>query len=136
MRTKVVLAACPFCGCGRCGVRLCSENEIATDVDSVSVAGHHAFILCDNCHATWLEPDLTTCHQYLGAIHPVCPLCQADLNEEDGSGDGLRGSWATGDQVKQLGWDHALTGASRLSIEDIEEMFRSDGPIDFSGGTL
>ena len=155
MDAKVVLAACPFCGCGRCAVRLCTERETSiskerdaeTDpreqVDffsagegSATVAGHHAFILCDSCHATWLEPDLATCHQYLGAIDPVCPLCQADLKEEDGCGDALKGSWATADQVKQLGWDHALAGTNRLSMEEIEQMFQGDGPIDFSGGTL
>ena len=153
MDMKVVLATCPFCGCGRCAVRLCNEKELSSGSepsmnaelsvgkevsageDFATVSGYHAFILCDTCHAAWIEPDLTTCHQYLGAINPLCPLCRAELKEEDSGGDGLKGSWATSDQVNQLGWDHAVSGASRLSIEEIEELFRGDHPIDFSGGT-
>ena len=86
---------CPICGGGLCGIRVCgcsvgdeSENEPAR---------LHGFIVCDECEAIWLQPDLASLHQYPEAVAPQCPICSEPLW-------GGQGRWANLDEVASLGW--------------------------------
>lgn len=127
MDVNQTIASCPFCGCGRCAVRICSNKEMkVVGQEGISHLGH-AFVLCDSCHATWSDPDLSQCHQYLSAISPACPVCEMNLSDPDSS-DLLSGSWASQEQLSQLGWGQAfgpfVEGKVGLKMDDIETLFQ------------
>lgn len=128
MESMIHLAACPFCGMGRCAVRICDQGKVSELGTQTLSDGTHAFVLCDVCHATWLDPDLSACHQYLSAFDPQCPVCAADLGDA-GAGE-LKGTWANRDQVQELGWEYALDQSSSLSTEEIEAFFRGNQSFD------
>lgn len=88
---------CPVCGGGLCGVRLCSEDS------------PHGLIVCDECEAIWLQPDLRTPHQYPSAEAAKCPVCDRDLWGESSR-------WAGETDLKLLGWENAID--PELSQED------------------
>jgi len=128
MDFKLTIATCPFCGCGCCGIRICEQKGVsAVQADALSELPH-AFVLCDSCRATWAEPDLTICHQYLSAVAPHCPVCDADLLDPH-SEDQLGGSWATIEQVHQLGWGYSLNvdggDMGELAMDDLESLFQN-----------
>lgn len=86
---------CPICGGGLCGIRVCGF-PVGNEGESES-APLHGFIVCDECEAIWLQPDLATAHQYPDAVDPQCPICYEPLW-------GDRGRWANLDEVALLGW--------------------------------
>jgi len=86
---KHSIGYCPICGGGLCGVRICG-------VDSP-----HGLVVCDECDATWLEPDLQTAHQYPDVEDPRCPVCNQAL--WDGPGH-----WASWHEIESLGWEPAV----------------------------
>jgi hypothetical protein len=85
------IGKCPICGGGLCGVRICgltSEHP-------------HGLIVCDECEATWLRPDLTTRHLYPNSCDARCPKCSAELYGSDSR-------WATELDLAQLGWEQSI----------------------------
>jgi hypothetical protein len=82
------IGRCPICGGGLCGVRLCGAETHQP----------HGLIVCDECEATWLRPDLNSPHQYLDSCDSRCPVCVAPL-----WGSGAR--WATYEDLLALGWE-------------------------------
>ena len=59
---------CPICGGGLCGIRIVGDSG---DVDQ---SPPHALIICDECEAIWLEPDVSTVHQYPDLENAVSPV--------------------------------------------------------------
>jgi len=126
--STLTIAACPYCGLGRCAVRVCNEKEFDQSKHHALANHCHAFVMCDACHAIWEDPDLTNCHQYLSASNPICPICEAELSSPH-SEDGLTGSWATPDQVAELNWDYMLRqgtmATSDFDYQEIESLLQS-----------
>lgn len=89
---------CPICGGGLCGIRVCGFPA-GDEQDRLNTSPLHGFIVCDECEAIWLQPDLTTIHQYPHAVDPQCPVCDGPL-----WGDQSR--WADLQEVALLGWSH------------------------------
>lgn len=91
---------CPICGGGLCGVRICGlpkATEPHEEQDSESI---HGLIICDECEAIWLEPDVTTDHLYPDPMDAICPVCCGSLWETS--------RWANSEDVAVLGWDAAV----------------------------
>ena len=61
----------------------------------------HGLVICDECEAIWLEPDISTVHQYPDLDFPVSPVTGAPL-----WGKGSR--WATHEEIEKLGWSQAV----------------------------
>ncbi|WP_417731734.1 hypothetical protein [Rosistilla oblonga] len=78
---------CPRCGAGLLGIRICG---LGTDEP-------HGLVVCDECESIWLEPDVTTPHQYPDASDARCPKCTDPLW-------GPQSRWATREDLVQLGW--------------------------------
>ncbi len=97
---------CPVCGGGLCGIRICgtqlgdaSKQDFGTNSQSP-----HGLVICDECDAIWLEPDLTTAHQYPDVENAKCPVCD----------DGLWGPnsrWADRNDLARLEWELAINPA-------------------------
>lgn len=83
---------CPVCESGLCRVRICGITE-----------GHpHGLVICDDCEAIWMSPDLSGPHYYSDPVHPVSPV----------DGDAIwsdQNRWATPDDIGQLGWYGQVT---------------------------
>ncbi len=61
----------------------------------------HGLIVCDECDAIWLTPDLETPHQYPDAEDPRCPICSERMW-------GQTSRWANWMDVDSLGWGFAV----------------------------
>lgn len=64
----------------------------------------HGLVVCDECDAIWLEPDLTTAHQYPDVENAECPICQVALW-------GPNSRWANRNDLALLQWDLAINPA-------------------------
>ena len=121
MSPKHSIDFCPICGGGLCGIRICGldssgENSVANDAnvkrDSV---GHnasdnandsasdsaHGLIICDECEAIWLEPDVSSDHQYPSPEDAACPVCSQSLW-------GTNSRWADPADIETIGWTSAV----------------------------
>lgn len=101
---------CPICGGGLCGIRIIesmsaenpeSNKEIATDSETSSLLQPHGLVICDECEAIWLEPDVSTVHQYPDLENAASPV-----NGQPIWGDGSR--WASMEEIELLGWSEAV----------------------------
>ncbi|EMI21594.1 hypothetical protein RMSM_01481 [Rhodopirellula maiorica SM1] len=113
---------CPICGGGLCGVRICGlpqkSKEPAPSRDSASVANPplpHGLVVCDECEAIWLEPDLTSPHQYPNGCDARCPVCLGPL-----WGDQSR--WASQTDLEVLGW----AGCTKPELDGLPEPNQPD----------
>lgn len=88
------VANCPLCGGGLCGIRICTGDD---PTQSMPESG---FVMCDECEAVWLEPDVTADHIYVDPEKPKCPICRSQLWHNS--------RWANRDEVKTLGWISAI----------------------------
>lgn len=96
---------CPLCGGGLCGIRICSiQSENISALDPNKPESFHGLVVCDECDAIWLEPDLNTAHQYPDVENAQCPVCDAALW-------GSNSRWATSDDLILLQWDMAIDPA-------------------------
>lgn len=84
---------CPICGGGLCGVLVCGINS--------PEANPHGLIVCDECEAIWLQPDLTSDHQYPDPGAAQCPICRDALW-------GPNSRWADETDLKELGWNTSV----------------------------
>ncbi len=93
---------CPICGGGLCGIRICGvqpDSEAQTVSHQYETA--HGLIVCDECEAIWLEPDLSTDHLYCDPENAQCPICAASIWGENSR-------WANADDVHALQWTGAV----------------------------
>ncbi|MCO8121967.1 hypothetical protein NHH03_09485 [Stieleria sp. TO1_6] len=88
------IATCPVCGGGLCGVRLCTGD------DPTEAAPQSGFVMCDECEAVWLEPDVTSEHLYVDPESPRCPICHGGLWSTS--------RWAGRDEIESLGWSSLI----------------------------
>ncbi|KAA5543834.1 hypothetical protein FYK55_11740 [Roseiconus nitratireducens] len=88
------VAMCPICQAGLCGIRICTGD------DPLVPAPRGGFLLCDECEAIWMSPDVTTAHHYPSSESPECPICHGDL-----WGNSV---WADNQQIQSLGWSQAV----------------------------
>ncbi len=97
---------CPICGGGLCGIRICGVDDAGTDARFAQTGSDapHGLVICDECDAIWLEPDLTTAHQYPSAEDSRCPLCSLPLW-------GNQSRWADAVDIESLGWEFAVNPA-------------------------
>ncbi|QDT12061.1 hypothetical protein [Planctomycetes bacterium K23_9] len=102
MSPKHSIDFCPICGGGLCGVRICG---IQPQSENVAVQNQydtaHGLIVCDECEAIWLEPDVSTDHVYPDCENAACPICNASLWGENSR-------WANADDIEALGWTAAI----------------------------
>lgn len=88
------VAQCPICDGGLCGVRVCSGD------DPTEATPAKGFVMCDECEAVWLTPDVTSEHIYVDLEDPICPICHAGLWSTT--------HWADRSEVELLGWSGAI----------------------------
>ncbi|WP_182865842.1 hypothetical protein [Stieleria mannarensis] len=91
------VAVCPICDAGLCGIRICTGD------DPTEPMPRRGFVICDECEAVWMVPDVRTVHQYLDSRNPICPICHAGL--------WTASRWADRDDLERLGWSHAVDAA-------------------------
>lgn len=108
---------CPVCGGGLCGVRICGlpvndlhQDSLPSRDSNASSHELHALILCDECEAIWLEPDLSSDHVYVDPIESKCPVCNQDLW-------GPQSRWAREDDLQNLG----LTDVVNRELDVVED---------------
>ena len=94
---------CPICGGGLCGIRICGVDPATADdrFEKLANDGPHGFVICDECDATWLAPDLKTAHQYPDIEDERCPICGEPLW-------GTASRWAEWQDIESLGWEFAV----------------------------
>ena len=148
------VSKCPFCGGGLCGIRICDvsvsdhvnsdscassmkemhssalleENRLENTSRSRSQRKRHGYVICDQCFAMWTDPDTTTCHDYLSAVEPSCPVCNAGFENGLSSGT-LSSHWATWDEIKLLGWEHSISRSLGNTPNNQDDGF----PFSFDG---
>jgi hypothetical protein len=88
---------CPLCGGGLCGIRICGLNS----PDDVDAPPPHGLVICDECEAIWLEPDVTSDHQYPAAENACCPVCSLPIWSR-------HSRWAQREDIESLGWSAAV----------------------------
>lgn len=93
MSPRHSIGCCPICGGGLCGIRVFDDPS---DTGSL-----HGLIICDECDAIWLEPNLSSQHQYPDAERPCSPITGQPIWGE-------RSRWASSDEVEALGWSAAV----------------------------
>ncbi len=140
MSPKHSIDFCPICGGGLCGIRICgvdddganskinSDNtgETPSRFFATGSAEPHGLIVCDECEAIWLMPDVTTPHQY--------PVIQSDQgssasNDSDESSSekcpichlplwGRQSRWADSEDVEALGWQFAVNPDLDVNLDE------------------
>ena len=103
MSPKHSIDFCPICGGGLCGIRICGVDAegAAQRFAKTGSDAAHALVICDECEAIWLEPDLTTAHQYPAIEDARCPICSQLLW-------GKTSHWADLKEIETLGWEYAV----------------------------
>lgn len=81
------IGECPVCVDGLCRVRTCTTPN----------GESHFYALCDECEATWIEPDNSSQKTFPDAEHPQCPICAADLF-------GPQAHWSQADELRGSKW--------------------------------
>ena len=84
------IGSCPVCEQGDLGIRICSGLG-------------HGIVLCDECDAMWLGPELSCPPFFLNTPEMPCIHCGASLIQPPAR-------WASWDEVQQLGWQTAVGG--------------------------
>ena len=108
---------CPICGGGLCGIRICgipsestqgdvkpTQSPVASAAQEAGLpvaANPHGLIVCDECEAIWLDPDVASEHTYPDSENALCPICGKALW-------GPASRWADQADVEALGWSYAV----------------------------
>lgn len=90
--TRYSIGFCPICGGGLCSIRACG---LTNDQPS------HGLVICDECEAMWLQPNLNGVHLYPDSETPLCPIDQTPLYQGCNR-------WATPADIEQLGWTESV----------------------------
>ncbi len=83
---------CPVCECGLRRVRVTRTPE----------GRLQGFVMCDECEATWLTPDITSPYRFPDPDDPRSPVADVSLY-------GPQSHWATLDEVRDLQWLDQVT---------------------------
>lgn len=97
-RMRYSIDTCPICGGGLCTIYFCEGT------DSVPP---HGLIVCDECEAIWLQPDVSSPHCFPDAESADCPVCRQPLYEHAHP--------ANQNDVDDLGWTNAIN--TELTME-------------------
>jgi hypothetical protein len=83
-----------------CGIRICglTPAESASQQRGDSI---HGLVVCDECEAIWLDPDVKSDHVYPNPTDSACPICCQPLW-------GPTSRWANDEDVRALGWSDAV----------------------------
>lgn len=87
------VAACPVCGGGLCTVRVFLAPDGSLD---------HGLVVCDECEAIWLQPDVAVRHVYVDPEAPTSPISGQPLYDRHAS------RWAEWSDIESLHWTHAI----------------------------
>ncbi|EMI54286.1 hypothetical protein [Rhodopirellula sallentina] len=90
------IGQCPICGGGLCTVRAFFDHE------NGSLKLTHGLVVCDECEAIWLQPDINGVHVYADSESPLCPVSGKPLYDPQFS------RWATEADVASLNWSAAI----------------------------
>lgn len=104
------VAHCPICDGGLCSVRAFFDHSVVPNplaanepnIAEVSRKLSHGLVICDECEAIWLQPDIRGVHVYPDAQTPHCPVTGKPLYDWQTS------RWATSEDVASLGWSDAI----------------------------
>ncbi len=98
---------CPVCQQGLCGIRICG----------LETGQVHGLIVCDECEAIWVVPDLKSSHQYPDSMDARCPTCHEPLWSP-------ASRWADWEDVRRLGWqsriDPGLTWDDHRTVDELK----------------
>lgn len=98
---------CPVCDDGLCRVRCCVDD----------LGEKHLIALCDECEASWLEPDTLAPHLYPDPQEALWPSTDIPLY-------GPNTRWATLEDIRGTDWEReAIVELPGDVLDD------SDGPI-------
>lgn len=92
------VAHCPICEGGLCSVRAFFENDITRTSEKPS----HGLILCDECEAIWLQPNVQGVHLYADSESPLDPITGKPLYDPRSS------RWANTKDVESLRWSDKI----------------------------
>ena len=101
---------CPICGGGLCGIRIIGSQNATqptsggADDTTTDHPPPHGLVICDECEAVWIEPDVSTVHQYPDLENAVSPVSGQSL-----WGEGSR--WANREEIAAFGWSEAVNPA-------------------------
>ena len=84
------VAACPACGQGLLGIRICC-------------GGPSGLIVCDECEATWFDPARESGPYFPAQPESGCPRCGQPLWAPPSH-------WASAAEIEQLGWLEFVVG--------------------------
>jgi hypothetical protein len=82
---------CSVCGTGPVGIRVCAN-------------GGHPVMLCDECDATWTEPNLSGDPTFPAQPSLPCPICSGSLRKPPAH-------WALQDEIEAFGLRWAVKGS-------------------------
>lgn len=91
---------CPICGGGLCMVRVCAGHGSTPS---------HGLIVCDECEAIWMQPDMNSPHVYPDAESAACPICRGDLYRDT--------RFANESDLHDLGWADAIDPALTMEVD-------------------
>ena len=111
MSPKHSIDFCPICVGGLCGIRICGVGPQQSDPPSIGSIAPHGLVVCDECEAIWLDPDLSTAHQYPAAEDARCPICKDALWGESNR-------WADTSDIELLGWEFAVNPALDAATDE------------------
>ena len=90
--SRCCISECPICDGGLCTVRVFFDDHNRLS---------HGLVICDECEAIWLQPNIRGVHVYTDSESPVSPVNGQPLF------DRRRSRWANEADVAALGWtDH------------------------------
>lgn len=108
------IGECPVCVNGICRVRSCRGN----DQESI-----HFYAVCDECDATWVEPDTATELTFADAQNASCPVCNAKMY-------GKQARWARAEELRGSCWEeHAIYEVSSSIETSTEDLLTSEDVV-------
>lgn len=86
-----------------------NQTDISADAEPEQ-SSPHGLVICDECEAMWLEPDISTDHLYPDPTDSICPICCGSLWESS--------RWATQEDIAVLGWDQLINHDLDINQEE------------------
>jgi hypothetical protein len=68
-------------------------------------------IVCDECEAIWLDPDVSSDHVYPDPTNSLCPVCGQSLWSDCSR-------WANDGDIAALGWTNAVNHALDVKTDE------------------